>query len=281
MGSAADQTRARPRSRGRKPLRQSLSGPYTLQAGIAACHARADSVESTDWARIVSLYDALRQLWDSPVVDLDRAVAVGMSEGPAAGLAAARGRCERPAPCATIPTCIWFLARCCRDWGAVTRRGRRSTGRPNSRTTSSSVRCSVAVPTNKGESGSRMRCAGNGGLRPSRRKATRAELGFRPAFGGGAKSSGPKIFTTSDTPSQPGTCSWWKLMKREGPLHSLLLRPDVVDRVADQFLGFGEGTVRDAQVPAAQLDSRAGGARREASVVNHGAGLGGCSPQAP
>ena len=65
-------------------------GPYTLQAGIAACHARADSVESTDWARIVSLYDALRQLWDSPVVDLNRAVAVGMSEGPAAGLAAAQ-----------------------------------------------------------------------------------------------------------------------------------------------------------------------------------------------
>ena len=65
-------------------------GPYTLQAGIAACHARADSVESTDWARIVSLYDVLRRLWDSPVVDLNRAVAVGMSEGPAAGLAAAQ-----------------------------------------------------------------------------------------------------------------------------------------------------------------------------------------------
>jgi predicted RNA polymerase sigma factor len=72
---------------------ESLSGPigpYTLQAGIAACHARADSVESTDWARIVSLYDVLTRLWDSPVVDLNRAVAVGMADGPAAGLAAAQ-----------------------------------------------------------------------------------------------------------------------------------------------------------------------------------------------
>jgi RNA polymerase sigma-70 factor (ECF subfamily) len=62
------------------------SGPYTLQAAIAGCHARAVSVEATDWARIVALYDALAELTRSPVVGLNRAVAVAMAFGPAAGL---------------------------------------------------------------------------------------------------------------------------------------------------------------------------------------------------
>jgi predicted RNA polymerase sigma factor len=61
-------------------------GPYTLQAAIAACHARARSVEDTDWVRIVALYDGLFQLSGSPVVELNRAVAVGMAFGPAAAL---------------------------------------------------------------------------------------------------------------------------------------------------------------------------------------------------
>jgi RNA polymerase sigma factor (sigma-70 family) len=61
-------------------------GPYALQAAIAACHARARSVEETDWARIVALYDGLFELSGSPVVELNRAVAVGMAFGPAAGL---------------------------------------------------------------------------------------------------------------------------------------------------------------------------------------------------
>jgi predicted RNA polymerase sigma factor len=61
-------------------------GPYTLQAAIAACHARARTPEETDWSRIVSLYDALADLVPSPVVALNRAVAVGMAFGPAAGL---------------------------------------------------------------------------------------------------------------------------------------------------------------------------------------------------
>ena len=64
----------------------SASGPYTLQAAIAACHARARTAEETDWTRIVALYDALAQLMPSPVVDLNRAVALGMAFGPAAGL---------------------------------------------------------------------------------------------------------------------------------------------------------------------------------------------------
>jgi RNA polymerase sigma factor (sigma-70 family) len=61
-------------------------GPYTLQAGIAACHARARRPEETDWQRIVALYDALAQLTPSPVVELNRAVAVGMAFGPSAAL---------------------------------------------------------------------------------------------------------------------------------------------------------------------------------------------------
>jgi predicted RNA polymerase sigma factor len=61
-------------------------GPYALQAAIAACHARAHAAEETDWTRIVALYDALAQLLPSPVVELNRAVALGMAFGPAAGL---------------------------------------------------------------------------------------------------------------------------------------------------------------------------------------------------
>jgi RNA polymerase sigma factor (sigma-70 family) len=61
-------------------------GPYTLQAAIAACHAQARSVEATDWPRIVALYDGLAALTGSPVVELNRAVAVTMTFGPAAGL---------------------------------------------------------------------------------------------------------------------------------------------------------------------------------------------------
>src|SRR6266850_1563978 len=61
-------------------------GPYALQAAIAACHARAHTAAETDWTRIVALYDALAQLVPSPVVELNRAVALGMAFGPAAGL---------------------------------------------------------------------------------------------------------------------------------------------------------------------------------------------------
>jgi RNA polymerase sigma factor (sigma-70 family) len=62
-------------------------GPYTLQAAIAACHARARTPEETDWPRIVALYGELAQRVPSPVIELNRAVAVGMAFGPAAGLA--------------------------------------------------------------------------------------------------------------------------------------------------------------------------------------------------
>ena len=62
------------------------AGPYQLQAAIAACHARAATPEATDWARIVALYGALMRCAPSPVVELNRAVAVGMASGPAAAL---------------------------------------------------------------------------------------------------------------------------------------------------------------------------------------------------
>jgi RNA polymerase sigma factor (sigma-70 family) len=67
--------------RSRGPL-----GPYGLQAAIAACHARAREPEDTDWVRIAALYDALAQLAPSPIVELNRAVALGMAFGPEAGL---------------------------------------------------------------------------------------------------------------------------------------------------------------------------------------------------
>jgi RNA polymerase sigma-70 factor (ECF subfamily) len=63
-----------------------MRGPYALQAAIAACHAQAVTAEETDWERIVALYEALGQLTPSPVVELNRAVAVAMAFGPAAGL---------------------------------------------------------------------------------------------------------------------------------------------------------------------------------------------------
>lgn len=62
-------------------------GPYLLQAAIAACHARARTAEETDWARIAALYAVLAQVSPSPVVELNRAVAVGIAFGPQAGLA--------------------------------------------------------------------------------------------------------------------------------------------------------------------------------------------------
>ena len=62
------------------------SGPYALQAAIAACHVRARTAEETDWARIVGLYSALREIAPSPIVELNRAVALAMLFGPKAGL---------------------------------------------------------------------------------------------------------------------------------------------------------------------------------------------------
>jgi RNA polymerase sigma factor (sigma-70 family) len=72
------------------------TGPYVLQAEIAACHARANVAAETDWPRIAALYDALARLTPSPVVELNRAVAVSMAQGPAAGLALTEALCAAP-----------------------------------------------------------------------------------------------------------------------------------------------------------------------------------------
>ena len=72
-------------------------GPYALQAAIASCHARAASPQQTDWKKIAALYDALGQVHPTPVVELNRAVAVGMAFGPAAGLEIADALREEPA----------------------------------------------------------------------------------------------------------------------------------------------------------------------------------------
>ena len=71
-------------------------GPYALQAALAACHARARSAAETDWTQIVALYDALAQVAPSPVVELNRAVAIGMAFGPEAGFAVVEQLSDEP-----------------------------------------------------------------------------------------------------------------------------------------------------------------------------------------
>jgi RNA polymerase sigma-70 factor (ECF subfamily) len=68
-------------------LRRGHPGPYQVQAAIAACHATATDAADTDWTQIAILYGQLGRLMPSPVVELNRAVAIGMAHGPAAGLA--------------------------------------------------------------------------------------------------------------------------------------------------------------------------------------------------
>src|SRR5262249_43813574 len=72
-------------------------GRYVLQAAMAAVHAQALTADQTDWRGIVRLYDTLAQVTPSPIVDLNRAVAVSMAEGPAAGLAQVDGLAKSPA----------------------------------------------------------------------------------------------------------------------------------------------------------------------------------------
>jgi len=76
--------------------RSTARGPYTLQAAIAACHARAGTLEKTDWNRIAELYAELARVVPSPVIELNRAVAVGMALGPQAGLDIVTGLLDEP-----------------------------------------------------------------------------------------------------------------------------------------------------------------------------------------
>jgi RNA polymerase sigma-70 factor (ECF subfamily) len=86
-------------ARGLMHLNESANGDevteYHLQAGISACHCAAPDYEATDWPRILSMYDSLIELDDSPVIALNRAVAVAHVEGPAAGIAAVQASQKR------------------------------------------------------------------------------------------------------------------------------------------------------------------------------------------
>ena len=122
-------------------------GPYALQAAIAACHARARTPAETDWARIAALYAALAQLTPSPVVELNRAVAVAMAFGPAGGprarRCADRGAVARGLP----PACRACAAICSPSSAASTRRARSSSARRRSRATRASASCCSSAPT--------------------------------------------------------------------------------------------------------------------------------------
>ncbi len=96
-------------------------GPYALQAAIAACHARASQAEATDWARIAALYAELAARTPSPIVELNRAVAVSMADGPAAGLSIIDGLLAEPR-CARTTCCPAYAAICCTSSVAVTKR---------------------------------------------------------------------------------------------------------------------------------------------------------------
>src|SRR6266581_4459158 len=106
-------------------------GTYTMQAAIAACHARARTAAETDWRRIAALYDALAQLTPSPIVELNRAVAYAMAFGPAAGLEIVDALTSEPALQAyhLLPSV-----------------------RPHSRATRASARCSSRAPNDPGSS---------------------------------------------------------------------------------------------------------------------------------
>jgi RNA polymerase sigma-70 factor (ECF subfamily) len=78
-----------------RALRSGRAGQYAIQAAISAVHATAGAAADTDWAEIVGLYDVLQRTTPSPVVELNRAVAVAMRDGPAAGLALVDGLLER------------------------------------------------------------------------------------------------------------------------------------------------------------------------------------------
>ena len=124
-------------------LGQGRPGPLQVQASIAALHAEASAMDATDWCQIAALYDVLAHRWPSPVVALNRAVAIGMSDGVEVGLAAARqarSRARRLPPSACRPRRPVAPRR-----GACPRRSPSTTGRSQARALSPSGRTSNDV----------------------------------------------------------------------------------------------------------------------------------------
>src|SRR6185437_125094 len=101
------------------------NGNYALQAAIAACHVRALHAQDTDWARIASLYARLAAVAPSPIVELNRAVAVSMAEGPEADCNWWM-RCKRNVRWPVTTCCRAYAVTCCSSWAATTRQGRNS-----------------------------------------------------------------------------------------------------------------------------------------------------------
>ena len=119
----------------RRCLRRNRPGPYQIQAAINAVHSDAATAADTDWAQILALYDQLMAVAPSPVVALNRAVAVAEVSGPAAGLAARRRPGPRPPPPASTPsapTCSAGSAAPGRGGGGLRRGDRRWPATPAS-----------------------------------------------------------------------------------------------------------------------------------------------------
>ena len=143
-GTAAASRRAAGSSSRRSPAAR--PGPYALQAAIAAVHDEAADVATTDWPQIVALYDVLAQVAPSPLVELNRAVAVAMRDGPAAGLELLDGLAGDggwPATTCSPPP----APTCCAGWAATPRRRPRTGTRWSWWATSRSARsCAAASP---------------------------------------------------------------------------------------------------------------------------------------
>ena len=106
-------------------------GPYTLQAAIAACHIRAATIEDTDWTRIAALYTVLDYLAPSPIVTLNRAIAIGMAEGPERGLALLDELARRTMLAATLSCPLPARPSSAGSAGAPRRLGIRAGSRPH------------------------------------------------------------------------------------------------------------------------------------------------------
>ena len=120
-------------------------GPYVLQAAIAACHAQAHTAAETDWRRIATLYQALTTLQPSPVVELNRAVAVAMASGPEHGLANRRPPRQNRAG-STTTTCPASAPTCSPAWAATPRPPPNSAAPPPSPATSPNAPFSSTAP---------------------------------------------------------------------------------------------------------------------------------------
>ncbi len=120
-------------------------GFYALQAAIIACHARAQTAEATDWARISALYAELAALVRSPVIELNRAVAVGMAEGPQAALAIVDGLVMSPRSRPIICS-VASAATCSASSAAMAKPAPRSRPRQRLRATSANATCCCGVP---------------------------------------------------------------------------------------------------------------------------------------